>query len=155
MAKRIPITIDTIKAKTTLVNDCWMWDGPSHPQGYPMTRFNNKMNLTARVLKQDTVDYPFQKAHRIKNNCGHVKCVNPDHYDIMVPSDEKYSTSHGKHRHSRAQAAAWKAEFDSTPPKWGKNSKLAIKYGIHENVMARITQNAYYIDRPDKKDDPK
>jgi len=155
MGKRTAVvTIETIKEKTVVKNDCWIWQGGFHSQGYPMTRYNKKMNLVSRVLVQDGLDYELTKQHRVKNKCGEKSCVNPDHYHILVPSDEKYSTAWDKHSHSREQAAAWKAEFDSTPPKYGKNSKMARREGIHENVMARIVQGRYYIDRPDKKDDP-
>ena len=69
---------------------CIIWDAGCHFQGYPMVRWDGKMQMVKRVMMERKLNIELTKEQRVRNTCGKLKCVNPDHHIIAEPNTEEW-----------------------------------------------------------------
>ena len=74
---------DLIEDKTKRSGDCLEWQAGRHAQGYPMIRWGGRMVQVARQqIEEKTGQKLDGRNQRVKNRCGNLSCVNPDHYIV-------------------------------------------------------------------------
>ena len=129
MGKRLYDTWeDLIAAKTHREGDCLIWDAGCHSQGYPMARWGNKMVKIDRTQCELKVGRTFDRSTRVKNQCGNIKCVNPDHYLITEYGEETWKCWSFKYNdEQRADIQRLYAEYI--------NSKTGTKYGAYKHIQ--------------------
>lgn len=130
----------TIEDKITPVADCLMWSGGCHMQGYPMMRDprdKSKMILVARYLMEKKLGYRLKRDTRVKNTCGNIKCVNPDHYDVIEREDmDRWKcTPHQIKKEIREQI---RKEYSETEYYHGYKKDLKVKYNISYETLNKI-----------------
>lgn len=117
-------------------NDCLLWEGGTHPQGYPMFRWQGKMQQVARVLMEDALGKKLDRRQRVKRTCGNVACCNVDHLMVAEPYTEEWKCV-GKSITEDVREQIRTDYFD-TPYYWGKNTRLAEKYDIGISTFYKI-----------------
>lgn len=129
MGKRLYDTWeDLIAAKTHREGDCLIWDAGCHSQGYPMARWGNKMVKVDRTQCELKLDRTFDRSTRVKNECGNIKCVNPDHYLITEYGEETWKCWSFKYSdEQRADIQRLYAEYI--------HPKTGTKYGAYKNIQ--------------------
>lgn len=92
MNKRFDSWEDLIQAKTEKRGDCLIWQAGTHSQGYPMVRWENRMQQVVRVqMELKTGQKLDGRNQRVKNRvCDDVLCVNPDHYIVADHGTEDW-----------------------------------------------------------------
>lgn len=81
---------DLLAAKTHTEGTCIIWDAGCHLQGYPMVRWDGKMQMVKRVMMERKLDIELTKQQRVKNSCGNLKCINAEHHYIAEPGTEEW-----------------------------------------------------------------
>lgn len=130
----------TIEEKIIPVADCMMWSAGTHMQGYPMMRDprnTSKMILVARYLMEEKLGYRLDKDTRVKNTCGNLRCVNPDHYDVIDREDmgRWKCTPHYIKEDKRQEI---RDEYNNTEKYHGQKRDLKHKYRITYETLNRI-----------------
>ena len=106
--KRIPVACNTIEPVTPdeielkfvqrvelLDNGCWLWRGSmnkSNKGGKPVPVFSAATSPTTRKLftahryayEKRIGQLPDQKVSALQNTCGLIRCVNPEHYELIT-----------------------------------------------------------------------
>ena len=135
MRPRIDIT-----EKIQKVKDCHMWTAGCHMQGYPMMRdphTKGRMVLVVRWLVEQKLGYKLDRDTRVKNNCGNVKCVNIDHYDIVEREDmERWKCTPHFIAHEIRQKI--RDEYNSVEKYHGQRKDLRDKYKITYGTLDKI-----------------
>lgn len=127
--------IDELYENTRQEDDCLIWLGGCHTQGYPMQRFQGKMVLVARLLKAWQMGEDLDSNRRVKRTCQNKKCVNPDHYFVAEPNTEEHKCFRFKYPEETRKAIRkdWLAN-----PVWGQKEQLCQKYKIARLTLDRI-----------------
>ena len=94
-----PVTADEIELKFVervelLDNDCWLWHGSMNKSkgSKPVPVFSAATSLTTRKLftahryayEKRISQLPDQKVSALQNTCGLIRCVNPQHYELIT-----------------------------------------------------------------------
>ena len=80
MAKPVTVhTIESLKAKTVEIGDCWIWQG-YFANKTPQVYWDGKVMSVRRVIKELQTGKKAYKNIYISTKCGEEKCINPDHY---------------------------------------------------------------------------
>jgi len=130
-------TVEDLKAKSRQEGDCRIWFGGVHKQGYPLVRYNKQMKLVSRIVVEDKLGRTLERSERVKNTCGNILCINPDHYIVSQPGDKEYHRG-GKLKLSYEEQEELIAYYDSKENKWGVKTELAEKYDIGIHTVTRI-----------------
>ena len=129
-----------LKEKVIIMdNQCWMWNGAQHAQGYPMSRhptIKNKMVLVSRLFMENKLGYKLTKDQRVKNKCGNKLCVNPDHYIVAEPGSEEWKCI--GHKIPKEIKDKLCKEWKETDYYHGKVVFFKKKYKIHHNTVTDI-----------------
>lgn len=135
MRPRIDIT-----EKIQKVKDCHMWTAGCHMQGYPMMRdpyTKGRMVIVVRWLVEQKLKRKLDRDTRVKNNCGNVKCVNIDHYDIIERSDmDRWKCTPHFIKHEQREKI--RNEYNDTAPYHGLKRDLKHKYNITYETLNKI-----------------
>lgn len=67
-------------------NDCWIWKGAKHRQGYGSIRFNGKTSLSHR-LSWIIFRGEISESMKVCHTCDIPSCVNPDHLFLGTQTD--------------------------------------------------------------------
>lgn len=91
--------MDRFWDKVNKTDDCWLWLGARHNQGYGHFRLNGKIEKAHRVSYRFVVgDIP--KGLQLDHLCKNVACVNPYH---LEPVTNRENTSRGRLHTGRKQ----------------------------------------------------
>ena len=118
---------------------CHIWQGGTHPQGYPLGRYQKRMQLIARVLLSDKLDEELVRSERIKRTCDNSLCVNPDHHFVSKPGDVSYHRG-GHHSLTETQERELYDKYHAEKDKWGIKSRLLREYNVADSVLRRIIE---------------
>lgn len=130
-------SLKDLERKSRQEGDCRVWFGGVHKQGYPLVRWNGQMKLVSRIVLEDKLGRDLERKERVKNTCGNILCINPDHYIVSQPGDKEYHRG-GKLKLSYKEQEELIAYYDSKENKWGVKTELARKYGINGHTVNRI-----------------
>jgi hypothetical protein len=84
-----------------LGDDCWLWAGSLHSQGYGQFSWNGRVRLAHRAFYQ-TFRGPIPAGLQVQHKCDLKSCCNPNHLKL------------GKHVHNRADVFS-RGDPDLTP----------------------------------------
>lgn len=130
-------TIKDLERKSRQEGDCRIWFGGVHKQGYPLVRYNKQMKLVSRIVLEDKLNRTLTRSERVKNTCGNILCINPNHYIVAKPGEKEYHRG-GKLKLSYEEQEELIALYDSKENKWGVKTELAEKYGVGIHTVSRI-----------------
>jgi len=131
---------EKIRDNTIQEGDCHIWTAGCHTQDYPMMRLENngRMVIVVRWLAEQKLGKKLTRSTRVKNNCGNVKCVNLDHYDIVdyhTDIDRWKCTPHQIKQSVRKQI---QDEFYNTEYYHGIKKHLVDKYNTSYETINKI-----------------
>lgn len=66
------------------VESCWIWKGSISSQGYGIIRVNQKQILAHKVGWTLAGNDSIPKGSVLRNQCGDILCVNPQHWKIST-----------------------------------------------------------------------
>lgn len=133
----MPNSIEEILTYVTKQDECWIWGGGKHQQGYPMIRYQGKMYLTARLFKEHFDNIKLIDKQRVKNTCGNKLCVNPDHYQIFDRNQKGWECT--SHKVNEQDRKIIKEKWESIPEYWGKMRDFRKDYpNLSETTLRKI-----------------
>ena len=130
-----------MKDKIIKVKDCDMWTAGCHKQNYPMMRdphVKGRMVIVVRWLAEQKLGKKLTRQTRVKNNCGNVKCVNLDHYDIVDYDTDIDRWKCTPHFISPEIREKMRDEYNSTPKYHGFKTYLVKKYRVTPCTLNKI-----------------
>lgn len=130
-------------------DDCLIWQGATHRQGYGMVRLDGKMTTTHRAVGLETHGNPGNpRVYQFTHTCGNLLCCNPRHIvvktarEIMIDSVENRLPRIGNtKRLTVKEILEIKYHTDTS---WGSSHKLAKKYDISDSVVGKIRRGETY-----------
>ena len=125
--------------KIVKAKDCWIWTAGRHRQGYPMMRDPRdmkKMILVSRYFMEKKVGYKLKKDQRVKNTCGNILCVNPDHYILAEYGEQEWKCV--RNFIPEWQREQIRQEYHNTEKYHGQKKDLITKYEIHYETLNNI-----------------
>ena len=75
------------------VSGCWLWNGPSHRQGYGMIGawrdpdMHKIMTTCHRIMARRKLGRAIDSSEWVIHTCGEPRCVNPDHLAVGSRQD--------------------------------------------------------------------
>lgn len=129
-------TIEQVLAKATLDGDCHVWNGGLHPQGLPMIRYQGKMVLVSRLMKENQLNIKLSRDQRVKNTCGNKLCINPEHYDVIERHEKNWQTK--AYVYSPQKRKELCDDWASTPDYNGKYKAFMKKYSMTDATIRKI-----------------
>jgi len=143
--------LQTISEFSDKENDCYIWRGGKHEQGYAMMRYNGEMRTVHSVMAElkygeRPTKYTGTRATR---TCGNKLCVNPDHIIIEKSSDIKRRRYHCKNR-KLTQEQVREVRKRYAEGEWGIGMRLAKEYNVSHNTIYATVNNKLYKEIPDE-----
>lgn len=78
---------------------CWLWTGPTSPQGRPQLHWRGRTRPVSRVV-WETSNGPIPSDQSVLHRCDNLLCVNPDHL-FLGNHEDNMSDMAAKNRASR------------------------------------------------------
>ena len=137
-------TLETIKNFSDPLDDCCIWRGGKHKQGYGMMRYKQKMRTVHSVIAE--LKYGFSPTKyggvRATRTCDNVACCNPDHIIIKNACEIQSGIYPKKRTLSMETVRQIREEYANGD--YGRGPKLAKKYGISDHMIYSIAANRTY-----------
>lgn len=136
---------------TTYQDDCMLWKGGKHRQGYAMIRKDGKMRTVHSIIAEMKYGYTPDKysGQRVTRTCDNLHCINPDHIIISNTADIERKRYHCKSRKiTQEQAREIRKRYAEGG--WGIGKKLAKEYGVTSNTIYATVANKLYKEIPDE-----
>lgn len=118
----------------------WYWKGSFTVDGYGQIWVGNNKVVKVHRLAYEIYRGPLEKRKRLRNQCGDDKCVNPDHWEIIirnvyVPKGRAHlkGQENGRSRLSDADVKKIKKNAGKKTQK-----ELAEEFGISASQVGRI-----------------
>jgi hypothetical protein len=144
-------TLEDVLERTELVNNCLVWTGATHRQGYGMMRQAGEMRTVHSVVAELKYGERPTKYNgtRVTRTCGNKLCVNPDHIVIEESSKIKRRRYHCKNRRlTQEQVREVRKRY--AEGEWGIGRKLAKEYNVSHNTIYATVYNRLYKEIPDE-----
>ncbi len=120
---------ELLAAKTHREGACLIWDAGLHSQGYPMVRWQLKMVQVVREQMERKIGRPLNgRAERVKNRCGNILCVNPNHYIVAEYGSQEWKCV--AHEYDEEQQAKMVEIYDNY-----SHPKTGGKYGARKLIQ--------------------
>jgi hypothetical protein len=137
-------TLESIKNFSDPLDDCCIWRGGKHKQGYGMMRYKGKMRTVHSVITElkygeKPTKYSGTRATR---TCDNVACCNPDHIVIKNASDIRSGIYPPKRTLSMETVREIREEYAKGD--WGRGKKLAEKYNVTIHLIYAIANGRIY-----------
>ena len=140
-------TIDQVlDEKAEWQGDCLIWIAGCHTQSYPMVRFDGKMRLVARYLKELEVDRNLDRSERVRNVvCKNPLCVNPDHYKVMEHGTVEWAETRAWTSQEVKQNLRdlWYSQTKQERFAWGSQARFSKKHKINGTTLRHIINNTF------------
>jgi hypothetical protein len=130
-----------IADKTEQDGDCLVWTAGTHSQGYPMCRWDGNMVQVARIAIERRDGIKLTKAQRVKNRCGKIMCVNPDHHIIAEPGTEEWKCVNFVYPIETRQKI--RDEYEQRKDEYGVKQRLVEKYKVSRVTLDKIIKDGY------------
>ena len=142
-------TLETIKNFSDPLDECCIWRGGKHKQGYGMMRYKGKMRTVHSVITELKYGVKPTKysGTRATRTCDNVACCNPDHIVIKNATDIRSGIFPPKRSISMETVRAIREEYANG--KHGRGPRLAKKYGISIHMVYSIAGYRTYKELPE------
>ena len=143
--------LKTISEFSDKENDCNIWRGGKHKQGYAMMRYNGEMRTVHSVIAELKYGERPTKYNgtRVTRTCGNKLCVNSDHIIIKKSSDIQRRRYHCKNRRlTQEQVREVRKRY--AEGEWGIGRKLAKEYNVSHSTIYATVYNRLYKEMPDE-----
>ena len=138
-------TLSDILANTRKENECLIWKGGTHSQGYGMMRYERTMRTVHSVvaeIKYGTKPTKYTGT-RVTRTCYNLLCCNPDHIIIVDAGSIQRGNAAERGRFSDEEIIEIRRQYDEEYY-WGIVSKLAKDYNVTANHMSAICRRWIY-----------
>ena len=149
--KRPAYTLEEILENSERDNDCLIWQGGKHRQGYAMMRQAGEMRTVHSVVAELKYNKRPDKYSglRVTRTCNNKLCINPDHIIIEEASKIQRKRYHCKARKiTQEQAREIRKRYAEGG--WGIGMKLAKEYGVTHNTIYATIANKLYKEIPNE-----
>ena len=153
MKPRAIHTIESLKARTIEVGECWEWQGYSAhgtPQVFNRVDGSKRRMYSVRRLLRELIEGQAQPDGFYSVSCGNVECVNPDHTIFRTEKQHfkamgkkvgdspvralklsQYHRTNGKAKLCESKAQEIRLSNESGPV-------LAERYGVNRSLISRV-----------------
>lgn len=146
-------TIESLRARTIEVGECWEWQGYSAhgtPQVFSPSDGTKRRMVSVRRMFRELITGQEQPDGFYSVSCGNVECVNPDHTlfrteklhfkamgkkvgssPVRALKLSQYHRTNGKAKLSESKAQEIRLSNESC-------RELAKKYGVNQALISRV-----------------
>ena len=138
-------TLSDILANTRKENECLIWKGGTHSQGYGMMRYERTMRTVHSVvaeIKYGTKPTKYTGT-RVTRTCDNLLCCNPDHIIIVDAGSLQRGNAADRGRFSDEEIIEIRRQYDNEHYH-GLVGKLAKDYDVTVNHMSSICTRRIY-----------
>lgn len=91
-----PSELARIKRKVTTEGECWIWTGPTTPNGYGKHRRGpgHPDRVVHRILWEHENDQEIPPGMQLDHLCRNRACCNPVHFEVVTPSENTKRQDH-------------------------------------------------------------
>jgi hypothetical protein len=126
------------------VNECWIWQGSKHRQGYGSLRYKRKYSLVHRIAWEVYIgDIP--KGMKVCHKCDMTSCCNPKHLFLGTQKDNvKDGANKGRYDNRKLGKRRNKLIFEQVEEIKKLNShgmtrkELQLKFEVGQTCIAKI-----------------
>ena len=138
-------TLQDILDNTRKEDDCLIWRGGTHAQGYGMMRYETEMRTVHSVIAE--IKYGVKPTKytgtRVTRTCGNLLCCNPDHIIIVDAGSLQRGNAADRGRFSDEEIIEIRRQYDNEHYH-GLVGKLAKDYDVTVNHMSSICTRRIY-----------
>ena len=138
-------TLQDILDNTRKENDCLIWRGGTHAQGYGMMRYEQSMRTVHSVVAE--IKYGVKPTKytgtRVTRTCGNLLCCNPDHIIIVDAGSLQRGNAADRGRFTDEEIIEIRRIYDEEHYH-GLVGKLAKDYDVTVNHMSAICTRRIY-----------
>jgi len=138
-------TLSDILDNTRKENDCLIWRGGTHAQGYGMMRYETEMRTVHSVIAE--IKYGVKPTKytgtRVTRTCGNLLCCNPDHIIIVDAGSLQRGNAADRGRFTDEEIIEIRRQYDNEHYH-GLVGKLAKDYDVTVNHMSSICTRRIY-----------
>jgi len=138
-------TLQDILDNTRKENDCLIWRGGTHAQGYGMMRYEQSMRTVHSVVAE--IKYGVKPTKytgtRVTRTCGNLLCCNPDHIIIVDAGSLQRGNAADRGRFTDEEILEIRRQYDEEHYH-GLVGKLAKDYDVTVNHMSSICTRRIY-----------
>ena len=138
-------TLSDILDNTRKEDDCLIWRGGTHAQGYGMMRYETEMRTVHSVIAE--IKYGVKPTKytgtRVTRTCGNLLCCNPDHIIIVDAGSLQRGNAADRGRFSDEEIIEIRRQYDNEHYH-GLVGKLAKDYDVTVNHMSSICTRRIY-----------
>lgn len=138
-------TLEDILERTERVDDCLIWTGGMHEQGYGMMRQDGKMRTVHSVIAEMKYGYTPDKfnGERVTRTCKNLACCNPGHIIIEDASQIQRTASHRTGIFTDDDIREIRDQYENHRY-YGQTRDLAKKYGVVISTITSICKRRMY-----------
>lgn len=122
-------------AKVDKTGTCWLWQGSTDKNGYPLLRIEGKTKRVARVLWSLLHDVKLRESEHVLHRCDTPACLNPEHLFV------------GSHAQNMADMAA---KGRSYKPTGAVNGRALLTFAQAQSIRTEAAQGASHSQLADK-----
>ena len=113
--------------------DCWLWQGPTTTNGYPkaQARPGERERVVHRILWEDRHRQQIPDGMQGDHLCRVRICVNPDHQEIVTPSENTQRQEHFNRNRTECKNGH---QFDESNTRIRPDGKRACRACDRERV---------------------
>jgi len=138
-------TLSDILDNTRKEDDCLIWRGGTHAQGYGMMRYETEMRTVHSVIAE--IKYGVKPTKytgtRVTRTCGNLLCCNPDHIIIVDAGSLQRGNAADRGRFTDEEIIEIRRQYDNEHYH-GLVGKLAKDYDVTVNHMSSICTRRIY-----------
>ena len=138
-------TLSDILDNTRKENDCLIWRGGTHAQGYGMMRYETEMRTVHSVIAE--IKYGVKPTKytgtRVTRTCDNLLCCNPDHIIIVDAGSLQRGNAADRGRFTDEEIIEIRRQYDNEHYH-GLVGKLAKDYDVTVNHMSSICTRRIY-----------
>ena len=138
-------TLSDILDNTRKEDDCLIWRGGTHAQGYGMMRYETEMRTVHSVISE--IKYGVKPTKytgtRVTRTCGNLLCCNPDHIIIVDAGSLQRGNAADRGRFTDEEIIEIRRQYDNEHYH-GLVGKLAKDYDVTVNHMSSICTRRIY-----------
>lgn len=130
--------IERFLSKVQKTDNCWLWLGLKHPNGYPRFTVSTK-NVWAHRFSYATYNGALIDGMQIDHLCRNPLCVNPKHLEQVSPRENTLRSTNLAAQNARKQECIRGHAYDDTNTRFSKNGKHR-----HCRICERARVSRYY-----------
>ena len=136
---------DRIRSKIQIgaEDDCWLWTGGYHKDGYGSLRYDHKFFLAHRFVYGHIRGIELSSTQVVRHTCDNPPCCNPNHLILGTQRENVHDMIERKRNETGEQKSCAKMKRDFLPVVFSlrasghSHQAIADKFGVDKSIITR------------------